>query len=277
MIELTQYSTEAQFTPSPRHIEPSGNELLLLFGNRQRIYGKAEENRLEVPTLQEFPEYKDKTIYCGTLDGTECYAAWVNEEQQPAGLTAIDLREVLQWLTPGVYTAVARGEELSIWLEKQRFCGGCGGKMAYAQHDMSRVCPQCQKIYYPFIAPAIIVAITKGDQLLLAANKNFRPGLHSLIAGFVESGESLEAAVKREVMEEVGLEVHNIKYFGSQTWPFPASLMVGFTAEYLSGELKPDGHEIIAADWYRSDKLPMLPSYGSIARRIIDSIIGGGK
>ena len=138
------------------------------------------------------------------------------------------------------------------------------------QDERAKICQQCGLVNYPRVSPAIIVAVIKDDQILLARSGRFPGGFFSVLAGFVEPGESLEACVKREVFEETGIAVQNIRYFGSQPWPFPDSLMVGFTAEYAGGDIQIDGREIVAADWYSRDNLPNIPPGISIARQLID-------
>lgn len=132
---------------------------------------------------------------------------------------------------------------------------------------------ECKRLEFPRLSPAIIVLIERDDTLLLARSARFPAAFFSVLAGFVEPGESLEMAVHREVMEETGIAVNNIRYFGSQPWPYPDSLMLGFTAQYESGEIKIDGEEIVEAGWYRVDNLPQLPGKVSIARQLIDSFI----
>ena len=160
------------------------------------------------------------------------------------------------------------------------FCGEisscvkvCGGENEFVGYEFAMKCKKCGYMSYPQVCPAIIVGITKGDKILLANNKSFPEGLHSNVAGFVDVNETLEECVKREVLEEINIKVKNIKYFSSQPWPYPNSIMIGFTAEYESGDIKVDGDEIIHADWYSKDNLPMLPDKNTIARKIIDSIL----
>ena len=140
--------------------------------------------------------------------------------------------------------------------------------------------PQCGLVNYPRLSPAVIVAVIKDHQILLATSPRFKAAFYSVLAGFVEPGETLEECVKREIREEVGLEVKNIRYFGSQPWPFPDSLMVGFTCEYAKGELTLDQNEILQAAWFEADKLPPIPGKISIARKLIDWFVeqnGGGR
>jgi len=160
---------------------------------------------------------------------------------------------------------------LEHWRKESCFCGTCGAKNCDAPALDHRYCPSCGRLEFPRICPAVIVAITDDDnRLLLAHNKRFRAGMYSLISGFNEAGESLEETVVREIMEEVNINVKDIKYVKSQPWPYPNSLMVGYKARYESGILKPDGEEIEDAKWFTKDNLPDIPKNGSLARFLID-------
>ena len=151
-----------------------------------------------------------------------------------------------------------------------KFCGVCGAPMKM-DTDISKKCTECGKTVWPSLATAIIVLIKKGDQVLLVHARNFKGNFDSLVAGFVETGESLEEAVHREVMEETGLTIKNLKYFSSQPWPYPSGLMVGFTAEYVDGEIHLQKEELSRGKWFSKDALPILPEKLSIARRLIDA------
>ena len=154
--------------------------------------------------------------------------------------------------------------------KSNRFCGRCGSQTKPVLTERAWQCPACSHIIYPRISPAIIVLIKKGDEILLARSPRFPKGMYSVIAGFVEPGETLEEALCREVQEEVGLSVHNIRYFASEPWPFPDSLMIGFTADYAGGEIRIDNNEIVAAGWFDRDNLPQLPAKMSISRALIE-------
>jgi NAD+ diphosphatase len=156
------------------------------------------------------------------------------------------------------------------WNRNHHYCGRCAGLTETKPDERARVCPQCGLINYPRLSPAVIVAVLKDHQILLAHSQRFPTKFYSVLAGFVEPGETLEACVKREVLEEVGIIVKNIRYFGSQPWPFPDSLMVGFTAEYGGGDIRIDPSEITDARWYAASELPPIPPKISIARRLID-------
>jgi NAD+ diphosphatase len=162
------------------------------------------------------------------------------------------------------------------WRADSRFCGRCGAQNTNAPGELARLCPVCGRLEFPRIAPAVITLVARGrEEILLAHNKKFAPGVYSLIAGFTEAGENLENTVAREIREEVNIEVRDIRYIASQPWPFPNSLMLGFTARYASGELRPDGNEIEDAQWFSRDKLPLLPGGSSVSRYLINRWLEG--
>jgi NAD+ diphosphatase len=145
--------------------------------------------------------------------------------------------------------------------------------MAYAPGERAKRCPACGLLSFPRLSPAIIVLVERDDRVLLARGVNFPEGMYSTLAGFVEPGESLEEAVHREIGEEVGVALTDLRYFGSQPWPFPHSLMIGFTARYAGGEIVLDDREIADAAWFTADRMPRVPQKLSIARRLIDSYV----
>ncbi|MBE6499705.1 MAG: NAD(+) diphosphatase [Methanobrevibacter thaueri] len=159
------------------------------------------------------------------------------------------------------------------WYISHKFCGRCGSKTQVDEKDMMLKCPSCGQVHYPRIAPAIIVAITKEDELLMAKHSYHNNIRYALIAGFVEPGETIEEAVHREVLEEVGIEIKNLKYQKSQSWPFPNSLMLAFTAEYKNGNIKVDGDEIIKAKWFKKDEISRYDSDISISDWLIENFI----
>jgi NAD+ diphosphatase len=220
------------------------------------------------------------------VDGTEpLIAATIPEELPlPPGWRAVPVRQGLAHLTgettvelprvsgfAGPTGRMLRAFHISQWRAESRFCGRCGAQNTGAPGELARLCPACGRMEFPRIAPAVIVLITNDSgEALLAHNKKFTNGMYSLIAGFNEAGESLEHTVTREVREEVNIEVRDIRYVSSQPWPFPHSLMLGFTARYASGVLRPDGIEIVDAQWFSRDNLPPLPGHGSVSRYLIN-------
>ncbi|HNW93710.1 MAG TPA: NAD(+) diphosphatase, partial [bacterium] len=187
----------------------------------------------------------------------------------------INLCDLLVLIDEDLFRVCGRGLQLLHWEKTNVFCGRCGARTRAHEQERARVCPQCGLTVYPRISPAVIVAVARGGKILLARNRNFRRAFHSVLAGFIEPGETFEDCVRREIREEVGISVGNIRYFGSQPWPFPDSLMVGFTADYEHGELAVDGREIVQADWYAPDCLPPIPPPGSISRKLIDCFVRG--
>jgi len=212
--------------------------------------------------------------YLGRLDNRPCYTAEVAEGTiPPADMTFEGLRHLYGPLEEDLFWIAARAVQIVDWDRTHRFCGRCGIPLNTKTTERAKECSQCGLLHFPRLAPAIIVLVQRGDQLLLARSRHFMLGMYSVLAGFVEPGESLEEAVMREVREEVGIEVREINYFGSQPWPFPHSLMIGFTATYAGGEISLNDEEIENAGWFKADNLPRIPGKISIARRLIDWFI----
>lgn len=172
-----------------------------------------------------------------------------------------------------LFQLAGRGVQLAEFYRLHQFCGCCGQAMQQIAHEWAMSCTACHQCYYPQIAPCIIVAIRHEDRILLARHTRHRQQLYTVLAGFVEVGETLEQAVVREVMEESQLQIKNMRYVTSQPWPFPHSLMTAYMAEYASGDLQIDNHELLDAGWYRYDQLPMLPPHGTVARRLIEDTV----
>lgn len=211
----------------------------------------------------------------GQFNQADCYCAEIDKLLSlPENMTALPLRKTFEMFGADWYPALVKSFLIINWDRNHQFCGRCGAATVHESGVFERKCVSCGLSQYPRISPSIIVLIRKQDQLLMARSQHFPPGAYGLIAGFVEAGESIEEAVHREVREEVGIEIKNLRYFGSQPWPFPDSLMIGFTADYAAGELNIDYKEIEAAGWYRIDNLPGRPSFSlSIARKLIDHFI----
>ena len=215
--------------------------------------------------------------YLGHRGSIACYAVEAAPELPvPGGIFYPDVRKLFG-IIPDAELAVAALAVRIIGFDRTtRFCGQCSAEMRQSRDERAKVCDTCGRTVYPCTSPAIIVLIQRDDRILLASSPRFPPGLYSIIAGFVEPGETLEEAVHREVREETGLEITNIRYLGSEPWPFPNSLMIGFVADYAGGEIVIDNNEIIAAGWFDRDHLPMLPRNMSIARALVDWWIAKG-
>lgn len=223
-----------------------------------------------VPTGEQTICGAGEPLFLGLLDGEPCWAVGVTGEvAAPAGLRWLPLRQLGMVVDEQEFALAGRAVQLVDWTRTNRFCGRCGTPTDATPGERAMRCPRCGLVAYPRLAPAIIVLVERGDQALLAQGRGFGR-MYSALAGFVEPGETLEQAVHREVGEEVGVALDRVRYFGSQPWPFPHSLMVGFFAEWVSGDIQVDGVEILDAGWYRADHLPEIPPALSIARRLID-------
>ncbi|HEX7475951.1 MAG TPA: NAD(+) diphosphatase [Dehalococcoidales bacterium] len=262
-------------TPDPE----SGKQAYWFVFGSTRLLIKVNDDKVSIPyarSVEEFNLSPIRTQYLGTLEGQPCYSAEVSAEtQEPEGMSFRDLRSLYGALEEDEFLLAGKALQISNWDQTHQYCGRCGLKTETVKGERAKKCPACGFISYPRISPAVITAVLKDNKILLTHYAAFRLRFHSLIAGFVEPGETLEECVQREVMEEVGLKVKNIKYFGSQPWPFPHSMMIGFTAEYESGEIAVDGIEIGEAAWYDAQNLPEIPGKMSIAREIIDWYVEG--
>jgi NAD+ diphosphatase len=224
--------------------------------------------------LSEHGFASERPQYLGKYDGTHCYAVEIDGgAPMPANWRRVGLREAFAIFDPELAALCGRAYQILDWDRNHQFCGRCGSATVRREDERARTCPACRRTAYPPISPAIMVLITDGGRrVLLARKRGWAPGRYSALAGFVEPGERLEDTVARETREEVGVEIRNIRYFGSQPWPFPHSLMIAFTAEYAGGRVAPDGVEIEEAQWFDAAELPGLPPSISISRRLIDTI-----
>lgn len=237
------------------------------------LVARREEGRLVFPTDDELGALGVDAVDAhrlGSLDDTDALALPVRGEIPPPFET-MGLRALAGLLAPELFGVVGRAMHTCDWLSTNRFCGRCGAATARSTAERCVVCPSCGLRIFPRISPAIITLVRKGDLALLASNAAFPGAFYSTLAGFADIGESLEETLVREVHEEVGVNVTNVRYFGSQPWPWPNSLMVGFTAEWESGEIVIDPKEIADAKWFAADALPTIPPRLSIARRLIDA------
>lgn len=241
-------------------------------GNKLLVYEEPPGVRL--PLLADFSELELIPLskhYLGSFDHRPCHTVEVAEGTiPPAGMTFEGLRQLYGRLDEDLFWIAGRAVQIIDWDRTHHFCGRCGTPLRTKSAERAKECPQCGLLHFPRLAPAIIVLVERDSKLLLARSRHFMPGMYSVLAGFVEPGESLEEAVVREVKEEVGIDVKNIKYFGSQPWPFPHSLMIGFTATHAGGEITIDDAEIEDAGWFSVDNLPRIPGKISIARKLID-------
>ena len=265
----------AAFVPAKKGAKPPEARGHWLIVQEQRLVVVPTGNGFELPVGPApagLDEALRQPLWLGTLAGTECWVASLPRDARlPEGLAA-------ETMVP-MQGARLRDDLLSLggmamqalwWESTSGHCPRCGERTERLEGEWGKRCPRCRYEHYPHLHPAAIVLVKDGDRCLLARKAGWAPGRYALVAGFVDNGESLEAAVAREVKEEVGLDVTDIRYVGSQNWPFPSQLMVGFVARYAGGEIRIDPEELEDARWFPSGALPDLPSRHSISRFIID-------
>ncbi len=223
------------------------------------------------------PADPDLTVhFLGILDGAACWGVDIPDGDDPSDGAALDLFSYFGRASEDEWLVAGRAVQIVEWGRTHRFCGRCGERTEPARGERAMRCPRCRLLSFPRLAPAMITLVTRGEpgpeqEALLARGVQFRMPMYSCLAGFVEPGETLEGAVMREVREEVGVEVGDVHYAGSQPWPFPHSLMLGFRATWIAGDIAPDPTEIVDANWYPKHDLPPIPPGISIARKLIDA------
>ena len=214
--------------------------------------------------------------YLGNLGGRDCLAVdFALEQPLVQDFTLVGLRQLLGEIDEELFYLAGRALQILDWDRTTRFCGRCGSATRHGRNDRSKHCDSCRIPVYPRLSPSIIVLVTRGNEVLLARNAAWGPsGFYSTLAGFVEPGESIEETVHREVFEEVGVRIKNPRYLGSQSWPFPNSLMLGFHAQYESGEFTYHDEEIADAQWFNVEALPNIPGPHAISRWLIRIFLG---
>jgi NAD+ diphosphatase len=246
------------------------NDYIFYFKENTLLMKRTNES-FTLPRKKELKGSFTEAVFLFTFNDQRCFLVWdpMSQEDEYFVFREIHFRNPFLQYELDWVTGVAL--QLKNWYAQNRYCGKCGSPTGPGKEERAVICPVCQSTKYPTIAPAIIVAILHEDRLLLARNTHFPEGYYSLVAGYVDVGETIEQAVKREVREEVGLQIKNISYYKSQPWPFSGSMMLGFIAE-LDGDpsIHVDGIEIAEAAWYKQDELPTYPANRSIAGEIID-------
>ena len=266
--------TPEGFVPTPAFagVLP-GAAFAFAFSDDRMLVGGSDATPA-VPTLDELRAVgiDGARHYLGELSGVACIAIGLESGiAAPAGYRFAGLRALFFRVPESLLAIAARAFQIVEWDRTHRFCGRCGAPTRDKSGERAKECPVCGYVAYPRVSPAMMALVTRGRELLLARAHRFPPGRYSALAGFVEPGETIEDCIRREVKEEVGIDVDGLRYFASQSWAFPHSLMIAFTAEYAGGELCPDGREIADVRWFAPDALPETPPSLSIARRLIDA------
>ena len=256
---------------------PSSEEISVLVFSKQTLLCDAHNKcifsprelrakRLEIPVAS--------LLYLGKYGSQEWYAAHID---QPQGLSFVNVHSLLDGLHVALHTPILRALQLLHWQRVSRYCGCCGRETHLSDREFVKICQGCGQQFFPQYSVAVIMRVTRGDEILLGRGPHFPEKMYSTLAGFVEAGESCEHAVMRETREEVGIDVHNIRYHSMQPWPFPNSLMIAYTAEYKSGTLAVNRAELEDAQWFHVEKLPQLPIKTSVAHTMIQEFVAAHR
>ena len=266
--------TPSGFSPSHRLPAALPGTALAFAFREAKLAVSGDERTPTIPTLAaiEAAGLAGPRHYLGELAGAPCVAQVLADEAPDVpGLAFTGLRSLFFRLPEPLLALAARAFQVVEWDRTHRYCGRCATPTRDKSGERAKECPACGYVAYPRVSPAMMALVTRGREILLARAHRFPPGMFSALAGFVEPGETIEDCLAREVREEVGVEVRDIRYFGSQSWAFPHSLMIAFTAEHAGGEIRCEDAEIAEARWFPADALPPLPPSVSIARRLIDA------
>lgn len=269
-------SITPQACPINRIIAVLDSQIVFL----SRIDGAVELDTL-LPSFNDIAKLEPfirACIFLGRTDTSPVFAIELDANAKQViddsrQLYSASLRSQLDILDDSIFHLCGSAQQVIQWNLTHKFCGACGTSTVASASDRARECPSCAQAYYPRISPCVIGLIQRGDECLLAHHTKFQSERYSVLAGFIEPGESAEQAFEREVKEEVNLEIDNIRFYKSQPWPFPGQLMIGFIADYKSGEITVDGIEIDHANWFRPKNFPELPPLGTISRQLIDDFV----
>ena len=262
-----------------KFVETSGireNDYVFHFIDNSLLF-KQEGDFFSIPIKKDLKGLSDDGIFLFALNNINCFLVWKCVIPKNSMLVYSEISFLRNHTQNELDWAASVAFQLKNWYEQNRFCGRCGSATRLKSDERAIVCPNCHKVLFPSISPAIIVAIRNKEKILMARNAHFKNGFYSLVAGYVDAGETVEDAVRREVKEEVGLEIKNIHYYKSQPWPFSSSMMIGFIADVdeQHQDICIDNVEIVEADWYTRDNLPSYPPIRSIAGEMIEKFIAG--
>lgn len=263
-------------------IEPGDPTIVgywFIFHGHKLLMDSTAPNHMDVqpfsPATQDI-EVTDPLLF-GYYDSTPCFLATVPESHEAASMTPMGLRALFGATDEDYFSLAGRALQILHHNNEHRFCSKCATPMENREGELARVCPACGFITFPRVSPAVIMSIVKDDHILLGRGAHFAKGMYSTLAGFVEAGETLEEAVAREVFEETAISVEEVAYMSSQPWPFPHSVMIGFTGKYAGGRIQVDKSELEDARWFHYRDLPRLPSRITIARLLIDNFLSKAR
>ena len=257
----------------------NNNNLFIIFKDRKVLYDLDQKTFLFNSSYLKFENYSFELIGIGKKDGMNIYSVDISdhhflfEEQGYLSIVEYEIRHLFSMLNPYDISVLGRANQLMHWIKSNKHCGYCGSIKTFSESEEALFCKCNNTMIYPTISPCVLALIYKENKILLARNALFPVGLFSALAGFIEVSETAEECVQREVFEEVSLKVKNVKYFGSQSWPFPSQLMLAYVCEYESGDINVDGKEIVEADWYDMDNLPNTPPNSTLSGTLINSYV----
>ena len=257
----------------------NNNNLFIIFKDRKVLYDLDQKTFLFNSSYLKFENYSFELIGIGKKDGMNIYSVDISdhhflfEEQGYLSIVEYEIRHLFSMLSPYDISVLGRANQLMHWIKSNKHCGYCGSIKTFSESEEALFCKCNNTMIYPTISPCVLALIYKENKILLARNALFPVGLFSALAGFIEVSETAEECVQREVFEEVSLKVKNVKYFGSQSWPFPSQLMLAYVCEYESGEINVDGKEIVEADWYDMENLPNTPPNSTLSGTLINSYV----
>jgi len=254
------------------HLGLSGR--VIITSNHQIVRVSSTQITWDCQQLRDGGVADSRFHFLGEYNGVQIFTVELSPEEWVAMTSdAVGLRSLLGEVPDGMFRLLGRAVQINDWYNSHRFCGCCGSATAVVANERAMACTQCRKVYYPRLSPCIMALVTRGEECLLARNAQWQVPRYSVVAGFIEPGESVEDAIHREVKEEVGVQVHNLRYFSSQPWPFPGQLMIGFVADHLAGEIRVDGVEIAEANWYHYTSLPNIPNPLSLSGQLIQHFV----
>jgi len=275
MEQRNHFALKHRFTPAVKQGEPKTTGHWFIFsGDKLLIDSEPTGSPCGTPFS---PEERGITLQFSRLfgyyDGTPCFLGAVDVNQHIQSMHSVNLRSLFGTVDEDYFSLSGRALQILHHTREHIYCSRCATPMEDRVEELARMCPSCNFISFPRVSPAVIMSVVRGDHILLGRSPHFTKDMYSTLAGFVEAGETLEEAVSREVLEETNITAGNVEYVTSQPWPFPHSVMIGFSAEYIKGNIAIDTTELEDANWYHYKELPQLPSSVTIARLLIDNFI----
>lgn len=275
---MTMTDSHTRFRPRLDPPQAVATARWFAFRGADLLVREAGSGRVDVPIAEAPAIAVVRSQYLGELDGVACFSAELAKDAAlPTGYRFSGIRALYDKMDPALFDLAGLAFQIAEWDRTHQICGVCGAPTARKEHERARHCGVCGHESYPRVHPALIVLVHDGERALMTRQARFPPGMYGLVAGFLEPGETLEACAAREVLEETGIVIEDLRYFGSQPWPFPHQIMVGFFARYKAGEIVVETRELEDARWFERTALPPLPPKISIARALVDAWLAGSN